>query len=188
MPFSTLRHVALDPLPQPTQYKAIQTLGYIPITQFHLVAKKPFWESDGLSPSMWTDGLLGMVLANRTGETDAEVASLAVWCRGLAAQYIDRFGLQEGGRMIVAEFERLRPAAKGLLTVGGAHSWAADPFSAGDWAIFQPGQVTALRESIAQPHKRLYFCGEHTSVGSRGMEGAFESAERASLEVLGALG
>ena len=174
--------------PGPTQYKAIQTLGYIPITQFHLVAKKPFWESDGLSPSMWTDGLLGMVLANRTGKTDTEVASLAVWCRGLAAQYIDRFGLQEGGRMIVAELERLRPAAKGLLTVGGAHSWAADPFSAGDWAIFQPGQVTALRQSIAQPHKRLFFCGEHTSVGSRGMEGAFESAERASLEVLGALG
>jgi monoamine oxidase len=188
MPFSTLRHVALDPLPVPTQFKAIQTLGYIPITQFHLVPKKPFWESDGLSPSMWTDGLLGMVLANRTGKTDTEVASLAIWCRGLAAQYIDRFGLQEGGRMIIAEFERLRPAAKGLLTVGGAHSWAADPFSAGDWAIFQPGQVTALRKSIAQPHKRLFFCGEHTSVGSRGMEGAFESAERASLEVLGALG
>jgi monoamine oxidase len=187
MPFSTLRHVALDPLPEATQFKAIQTLGYIPITQFHLVAKKPFWEADGLSPSMWTDGMLGMVLANRTGKTDAEVASLAVWCRGLAAQHIDRFGLQEGGRMIVAEFERLRPAAKGLLTVGGAHSWAADPFSAGDWAIFQPGQVTALRQSIAQPHKRLFFCGEHTSVGSRGMEGAFESAERVSLEVLGAL-
>jgi monoamine oxidase len=187
MPFSTLRHVALDPLPEPTQFKAIQTLGYIPITQFHLVAKQPFWERDGMSPSMWTDGLLGMVLANRTGKTDTEVASLAVWCRGLAAQYIDRFGLQEGGKMIVAEFERLRPAAKGLLTVGGAHSWAADPFSAGDWAIFQPGQVTALRKSIAQPHKRLFFCGEHTSVGSRGMEGAFESAERVSLEVLGAV-
>ncbi len=188
MPFSTLRHVALDPLPEPTQFKAIQTLGYIPITQFHLVAKKPFWETDGLSPSMWTDGLLGMVLANRTGKTDTEVASLAVWCRGLAAQYIDRFGLQEGGRMIIGELERLRPASKGLLTVGGAHSWAADPFSAGDWAIFQPGQVTALRQSIAQPHKRLFFCGEHTSVGSRGMEGAFESSERVSLEVLGALG
>lgn len=187
MPFSTLRHVALDPLPETTQLKAIQTLGYIPITQFHLIAKKPFWETDGLSPSMWTDGMLGMVLAQKFGQNDNEVTSLSVWCRGLAAQFIDRFGLQEGGRMIIAEFERLRPASKGLLSVGGAHSWAADPFSAGDWAIFQPGQVTALRKSIAQPHQRLYFCGEHTSVSSRGMEGAFESAERVSLEVLSAL-
>lgn len=188
MPFSTLRHVALDPLPEAVQYKAIRTLGYIPITQFHLVPKKPYWEADGLSPSMWTDGMLGMVMANRFGKTDNEVTSLAVWCRGLAAQYIDRFGLQEGAKMIIAEIERLRPAAKGLLELGGAHSWAADPFSAGDWAIFQPGQVTELRAAIAKPHQRLFFAGEHTSVGSRGMEGAFESAERVSLEVLGALG
>ncbi|MCU0760289.1 MAG: FAD-dependent oxidoreductase [Steroidobacteraceae bacterium] len=188
MPFSTLRHVALDPAPEPVQNKAIKTLGYIPITQFHLVPKKPFWESDGLSPSMWTDGMLGMVLAQKFGQRDDEVTSLTVWCRGLAAQYIDRYGLQDGAKMIIAEFERLRPAAKGLLELGGAHSWAADPFAAGDWAIYQPGQVTAFRSVVAQPHKRLYFCGEHTSVGSRGMEGAFESAERVSLEVLGALG
>lgn len=188
MPFSTLRHVAIDPLPESVQLKAIKTLGYIPITQFHLVAKQPFWERDGLSPSMWSDGLLGMVLAQKFGKTDTEVTSLTVWCRGLNAQFIDRFGLEEGGRMIVAEFERLRPAAKGLLTVAGAHSWAADPFAAGDWAIYEPGQVTAFQRVVAQPHQRLYFCGEHTSVGSRGMEGAFESAERVSLEVLGALG
>ncbi len=188
MPFSTLRHVALDPLPGATQFKAIRTLGYIPITQFHLVPKKPFWESDGLSPSMWTDGMLGIVMANRFGKTDSEVTSLTVWCRGLGAQYIDRFGLQEGAKMIIAEIERLRPAAKGQLVLGGAHSWTTDPFSAGDWAIYQPGQVTAFRSVVAQPHKRLYFAGEHTSVGSRGMEGAFESAERVSLEVLGALG
>jgi monoamine oxidase len=188
MPFSTLRHVALDPAPEPVQNKAIKTLGYIPITQFHLVPKKPFWESDGLSPSMWTDGMLGMVLAQKFGKRDDEVTSLTVWCRGLAAQFIDRYGLQDGAKMIIAEFERLRPAAKGLLELGGAHSWAADPFAAGDWAIYQPGQVTAFRSVVAQPHERLYFCGEHTSVGSRGMEGAFESAERVSLEVLGALG
>lgn len=63
MPFSTLRHVAISPLPEPVKNKAIQTLGHIPITQFHLIAKKPFWEMDGLSPSMWTDGPLGLVLA-----------------------------------------------------------------------------------------------------------------------------
>ena len=187
-PFSTLRHVALDPLPEAVQYKAIQTLGYIPITQFHLVAKKPFWESDGLSPSMWTNGPLGLVLAQKFGKTDTEVTSLTVWCRGLAAQFVDRFNPEDAKRMIIAEFEKLRPASKGLLRVAGMQSWANDPFAAGDWAIFQPGQVTALRAAIARPHQRLFFCGEHTSVGSRGMEGAFESAERASLEVLGALG
>lgn len=187
MPFSTLRHVAIDPLPDPLQHKAIQTLGYIPITQFHLVAKRPFWLDDGLSPSMWTDGPLGLVLAQRFGKTDDEVTSLTVWARGLNAQFIDRLGPEEGKRLIIAEFERLRPASKGQLTVAGMHSWAADPFAAGDWAIFQPGQVRELRATMAKPHKRLFFCGEHTAVGSRGMEGAFESAERVSLEVLAAV-
>lgn len=187
MPFSTLRNVALDPLPPSLQYKAIQTLGYIPITQFHVVAKKPFWEMDGLSPSMWTDGPLGMVLAQKSGKTDTEVTSLTVWCRGLNGLFIDRFGIEEGKRMIVEEFARLRPASKGLLTVGAVHSWTADPFSAGDWAIFQPGQVRELRAAIATPHQRLFFCGEHTAIGSRGIEGALESAERVSLEVLSAV-
>ncbi|MFM7396368.1 MAG: flavin monoamine oxidase family protein [Gammaproteobacteria bacterium] len=184
MPFSTLRHVAIDPLPDPLQYKAIQSLGYIPITQYHLIAKRPFWLNDGLSPSMWTDGPLGMVLAQKFGKMDDEVTSLTVWARGLNAQYLDRLGPEESSRVIIAEFEKLRPAAKGLLRVAAVHSWSADPFSAGDWAIFQPGQVRELRDSIAKPHKRLFFCGEHTAVGSRGMEGALESGERVSLEVL----
>ena len=187
MPFSTLRNVAIDPLPPPVQNKAIQTLGYIPITQFHVLSKKPFWETDGLSPSMWTDGPLGLVLAQKFGKTDTEVMSLTVWCRGLNGLYIDRFNVEDAKRMIIAEFERLRPASKGLLSVGAVHSWTTDPFSAGDWAIFHPGQVRELRAAIAQPHQRLFFCGEHTSIGSRGMEGAFESAERVSLEVLGAI-
>jgi monoamine oxidase len=188
MPFSTLRDVAIDPLPPSLQHKAIQTLGYIPITQFHVVAKRPFWEMDGLSPSMWTDGPLGLVLAQRSGKTDNEVTSLTVWCRGLNGLSIDRFGVEEGKRMILDEFARLRPASKGLLTVGAVHSWTADPFAAGTWAIFQPGQVRELRAAMAMPHQRLFFCGEHTALSSRGFEGALESAERVSLEVLGALG
>ena len=71
--------------------------------------------------------------------------------------------------------------------MAATHSWTTDPFSAGDWAIFKPGQVTELRAPLAKPHQRLFFCGEHTSVGSRGMEGALESAERVSLEVLTSL-
>lgn len=186
MPFSTLRNVAIDPLPAPLQHKAIQTLGYIPITQFHLVAEKPFWETDGLSASMWTDGPLGMVLAQKFGRTDDEVTSLTVWCRGLNGLYVDRLGIEASKRLILAEFARLRPASKGLLRVVGVHSWTTDPFSAGDWAIFHPGQVRELRAAIATAHQRLFFCGEHTAIGSRGMEGAFESAERVALEVIAA--
>ncbi len=188
MPYSTLRHVAIDPLPPPRQLQAIETLGYIPITQFHIVPKKPFWEQDGLSPSMWTNGPLGMVLAQRFFGTNDEVTSLTVWCRGANGLFIDRFGIEGGKRLILDEFARLRPASKGKLEIAAVHSWTADPFAAGDWAIYQPGQVRAFQGILAQPHERLFFAGEHTAVGSRGVEAALESAERVTLEVLGALG
>lgn len=188
LPFSTLRHVSLDPLPPALQLQAIATLGYIPITQFHLVPTKPFWEDDGLSPSMWTNGPLGVVFAQRFASPKNEVQSLTVWCRGANGLFIDRFGVEGGKKLILDELAKLRPASKGKVKVAAVHSWTADPFSAGDWAIYQPGQVTAFQRVMAQPHQRLFFAGEHTSVGSRGVEGALESAERVSLEVLGALG
>lgn len=188
MPFTTLRSVALNPLPESAQWKAIQTLGTIPITQFHMVAKQPFWEKDGLNASIWTDGVLGTVTANRFGKTDNDVTSLTVWCRGANASFVDRFAPADARKLIVSEYEKLRPAAKGLLEVAAVQSWGQDPFSAGDWAIFQPGQVTAFANVLAKAHGRLFFCGEHTAHGSRGMEAALESAERVSLEVLQAVG
>jgi monoamine oxidase len=188
MPFSALRHVPINPLPDAVRHRAINTLGYIPITQFHLVAKRPYWEADGLSPSMWTNGPLGAVLAQRLPDRMRQINSLTVWCRGANSQFIDRFGVAEGSRIILDEFARLRPASKGALEVAAVHSWTADPLSAGGWSIFGPGQVSGFQKTMARPHQRLFFAGEHTSVGTRGMEGAFESAERVSLEVLDALG
>lgn len=184
MPFTTLRNVAITPAPTALQHKAIQTLGYIPITQFHVVPKKPFWESDGLSPGMWTDGPLGLVLPQRFGTRDDEITSLTVWCRGLNGLYVDRFGREAGKALILSEFARLRPASKGQLEIAAVHSWANDPMAGGTWATFKPGQISEFRAAMAKPHQSLFFCGEHTSVGSRGMEGALESAERVSLEVL----
>ena len=90
--------------------------------------------------------------------------------------------------LVQREIERMRPAAKGALEGGVIHSWATDPFSGGDWAVYGPGQIRAFARELADPRGRLFFCGEHTAMGSRGMEGAMESAERVSLEVLGAVG
>ena len=41
------------------------------------------------------------------------------------------------------------------------------------------------RAKSASPSGRVHFCGEHTAVSNRGMEGAMESGERAAFEVLG---
>jgi monoamine oxidase len=62
-------------------------------------------------------------------------------------------------------------------------SWTQDPFNAGDWAYFKPGQITEFVRTMARPAGRVHFCGEHTATLNRGLEGAFESAERVAIEV-----
>jgi monoamine oxidase len=188
LPFSTLRHVRFDPLLAGAQRRAVATLPHQMITQVALHSKRPFWEQDGLPPTMWTDSQIGRVFAIYGGATDDEVSSLLVTAYGLKSAWLDRLGREAAGRYVVAEMERIRPAAKGALGVAAYHSWTLDPFSAGDWACFAPGTVTQFMPAMFQPHGRVHFCGEQTAVSARGMEGAMESGERAALEVATLLG
>jgi len=183
LPYSTLRHVRFDPALPGVQAEAVKTLPHQMITQIALEVRRPFWESDGVAPSMWTDSPIGRVFAIRGGVTDDEVSSLLVTAYGYKAAQLDRLGPEAAGRFAIAEIERMRPAARGQLRIAAHHSWALDPYAAGDWAYFAPGTVTRFMPAMFQPHGRVHFCGEQTAVGSRGMEGAMESGERAALEV-----
>jgi monoamine oxidase len=49
--------------------------------------------------------------------------------------------------------------------------------------VWQPGQITEFGAEVATPHGRIHFCGEHTAIANRGMEGAMESGERAAFEL-----
>jgi monoamine oxidase len=186
LPCTVLRRVKIDPVMTGPQELAVHTLQSQMINQLHLVPKSKFWEKDGMSPNMFTDSLAGMVIAEHKGADPSEVTSLTVWLRGDRAAWADQVDTDYAIRKVIEDLERLRPAAKGQLEVMGYKSWYRDPFSSGDWAIFAPGQVTAFANDIANPHGRLHFCGEHTAVSNRGMEGAMESGERVALEVLGA--
>ena len=81
--------------------------------------------------------------------------------------------------------ERIRPASRGKLTLHKIHSWTASPHSRGAWAYWKPGQITNFSKVYHAPHQNIHFAGEHTSTYAAGIEGAFESGERAAFEVLG---
>jgi monoamine oxidase len=85
---------------------------------------------------------------------------------------------------VIEEIARIRPAAAGKLEFLGLHSWGADPYAAGAWAYFRPGDVTRFAGIIGRAHLRLHFCGEHLATENRGMEGAMESGQRAAAAVL----
>ncbi len=185
LPLPVMRHVRFDPFLPSVQSKAISLVPYFPMTQVHLIAKEPFWEDDEWSPDMWTDTVAGHVIGNRHNVENSDVTSLTAWARGFTAHKLDRVSPEEGMAWVVSEMERIRPSAKGKLEARYIKSWMRDPFAGGDYAVWEPGQVTEFLHATGKAHGRVHFCGEHTALSNRGMEGAMESGERAAFEIMG---
>jgi len=184
LPFSILKDIPIDPPLEGTQAEAVRNLPYQAMTQVYLAHKSEFWREDGYSPSMYTDGVIGMVAAARNGEDPEEVTSFTAWAMGPNAHRLDALPEKEVGKRVIAEIEAIRPAAKGQLEFIGLHAWGSDPFARGGWAYFRPGQINELAGAMGAAHGRIHFCGEHLSAAARGMEGAMESAERVAAEIL----
>ncbi len=184
LPFGVLRGIAIDPPLEGPQAEAVRALPAQPITQVYLRPKAAFWEEDGFSPSLFTDTTAGMLAAVRGGSDANEITTLTAWIMGPAAARLDALGEAASGREVIAAIERLRPAAKGRLEFIGAKSWGADPYAAGAWAYFRPGEITRYAAVMGRPRGRVHFCGEHLAHSARGMEGAMESGEQAADEIL----
>ena len=184
LPVAPLRWVGFDPVLPPVLARATKTLPSMMITKTVLHAEQPFWEDDGLDPAMWTDTPLGEVRALRQLADSPEITGLIARARGFTAQRLDRLGETAARALVVSEYERLRPAARGKLKAVGYKSWTMDPYAGGAWTEWQPGQLHAYLPAFSEAHGRVYFCGEHTAMSNRGMEAAMESAERAAIGAL----
>lgn len=183
-PLPVMRFIRFDPVLPSAHAAAVRMVPYFPMTQVHIVPKSKFWEEDGRSAAMWTDTAAGNVMINRFDEDENVITSLTAWCRGFNATRLDQLDPADAKKLVLDEIGRIRPAAKGKLEAAAIKSWVRDPFAGGDYAIWGPGQVKAYLKAVGQPHGRIHFCGEHTGLSNRGMEGAMESGERAVQEVM----
>ncbi len=183
LPFCAARLVKFDPPLRGRQAEAVNTLNYSTTTQILLRVDAPYWEQDGLPPTMWTDTSVGQLLAYPYGPQD-DVTSAAIWLMGADAILADRYEHAELIARSMAALKRIRPAAEAALTPLKVWSWQRDPYAGGTWASWGPGQISRFASDMARPHGRIHFAGEHTARLQRGMEGALESGERAALEIL----
>jgi monoamine oxidase len=184
LPVAPLRWVDFDPVLPPVLAKATKVLPSMMITKIILQPEKSFWNDDGLDPAMWTDTALGEVRALRQFADSSEITGLVARARGFTAQRLDRLGETAACELVVQEYEKLRPAARGKLKAVGYKSWTMDPYAGGSWTEWQPGQLHAYLPAFSEAFGRVRFCGEHTAVSNRGMEAAMESAERAAIDTL----
>lgn len=186
VPFSVLRAWSALPALPGVVSRLIDELPYPALTKYHLVARRPFWEEDGLPHAMWTTSRIQRLLPWRLAADGP--SALAVWVTGREARMLDGLDEREQRDIVLGELGRVLPAAVGAVEITRIVSWGREPWAGGAWAMPLPGQMAALAAAVEADTGRVQFAGEHLSVEDSGMEGALESGERAAGRVLARLG
>lgn len=183
LPATALRHIKITPELPSAQRQGIAELTYSKTTLIAFRIDEPYWEQDGLPPTVWTDTAVGQLLAFPYGPGGA-TQSAYLWMMGADAEEADKLSPRDLLQRSMTILERLRPKAAKALVPLKVFSWQKERYTGGTWASWAPGQISAFANAIGRPHGRLHFCGEHTARLDRGMEGAMESADRVTLEIL----
>ena len=184
IPFTSLRRIEMDPPLTGAQGKALENLSYHNLIRAYFNVKggsSPYYEQDGLEPSLWTNGAINTIeLYLDENATDRHLVTSLV---GPRARRVDQLSPANAKQFIQQEIERIRPSLKGKLECTGFHSWAKTPFISGCSHTFKPGEVTEFAREMIVPHGRMHIAGEHTRRLEVGMEGAMESGDRVALEI-----
>ncbi len=182
VPFSVLRGIRVDPPFQGPQKEAVEELPYTAITKYFLIPEEPFWDADGLPPTVWTDTIIERVFPNR--DAAGQIQSLTCWVDGSNADILDAMPEEEQVATVLGDFAKIRPATAETLRTAKIVSWGSDPFAKGAYANFLPGQVSRLMPTMTEPWHRIHFAGEHTAVTTPGMESTIETAQRAANQII----
>ena len=178
LPPSCLKRVEFEPPLTTEQSAAVEACRMGRIVKICWEFEFPWWRDLGLNGSIVCDGPLQCVWDASIGETPILCAYVcgedAVW---LAAQ-------RDPVRAALELLDGFFPAAGSCFVGGRCHDWTNDPFTRGGFSHMQPGYVLDHLRFIATPGGRVHFAGEHTATWTGFMEGALESAERVTEEML----
>ncbi|MYA67240.1 MAG: FAD-dependent oxidoreductase, partial [Gammaproteobacteria bacterium] len=164
------------------QREAIDAIVFNKVTQAYLEASSDGWEASGIPGSIWSNAEFGRLFARRDAATGNTLVT--AWINGNGCDRYDALPESDAGELILEDIVRVSVRARGNMQQRGLVSGGADTVSGGSWAAGAPGQIGRHYEVLRQPAGGVYFAGEHTASEFSGMEGAFESGERAAREVL----
>lgn len=180
IPFAALRAIPIDAAIDPAIAHMIAALPYTRASFAYLSASEPFWQTDGLPETLWTDNpWLGRVFV--LGDAPP---MLKAWTVGAGADLLDRTAPDMASARIIAAIEAARPSAKGKLRMERLFTWQKSPMARGIYHHIGTGQAAALASATNHVGKRLHFAGEHLAQASSGMEAALESGLRAANAIL----
>lgn len=189
IPFSILRSIDYKNASfRELKRLAIEELGMGVNTKLHVQFFNRFWNELGNNGETYTDagyqqtfessraqpGISGILVNYTGGETAAKLFALT------------DDDLKESTKQFLEKLNLVLPGSvtnwNGLSTVD---HWLSNHWSKGSYSYWKVGQYTKFAGIGGEREGNIFFAGEHTSIKYTGyLNGAVESGERASLEVL----
>jgi len=186
VPLGLLRHLDFQPPLARAKYRAIRQLNYNASTKIFLQVRHRFWESaDGIVGGTTTTDLpiRRMVYPSHSDPHDPRGVLLASYTWGQDAARWGALSAEERVSLAIKDVAKIHPQIVREVEGGASHVWQNDPWAGGAFALFEPGQETALHEDIVSSHGRVHFAGEHASLQHAWIEGALESGIRAAQAI-----
>ncbi|MEM6832025.1 MAG: NAD(P)/FAD-dependent oxidoreductase [Pseudomonadota bacterium] len=183
VPYPVLRNIVFTPRLPGRMAQAIDQIDYGISIQVHFAIKQPFWEKDGLPDFLWSDAPFERFAVLRRGPQGQATSAIA-FINGDEAFKYNMMTDQQVMDYTLRALMKVRPAIEGALEPILVQSCHRNVHGAGDWVFWQPGQVKAFAPHMRDAHGNIHFAGEHTALMERGMEGAFESGERAAIDAM----
>jgi monoamine oxidase len=188
LPFAPLRRVTIDTPFSAQKMAAIHTLQYMAAARCYFQTRSRFWEHDPLGPLgglnlVGSDTMAGRVWNTSSQQADPQLGMVQAYMFDTEARAFAGLGDR---RVSVTRglMRRLLPGIRDQI-VGVAHkAWQEDPWAGGGWGWTQPGELRWMFPAMRQIEGRVHFAGEHTSIWAAWMNGALESAERVTQEIL----
>lgn len=187
-PLRVLRDMLFDPPIKGELWRAINEVDYGLSLQVFFKYLRPWWPHADSPRSIWTDTPIERFASLEWGVEGGQMPQVGIAFingeQALKFSFMDDRQVYDWTMKTLAE---VLPATEGALEPITIQACHRDPHGSGDWVYWQPGQVIRFAPLMRDSHGLTHFCGEHTAVLERGMEGAFESGERVALEVLDVL-
>jgi monoamine oxidase len=186
VPFGVLRHIDFRPALSRGKYRAIRELNYNPSTKILLQVRRRFWEEQGIVGGVTvTDLPIRRIVypSHPPADGDPRGVLLASYTWGQDAARWGALSPDERIERAIHDVAKIHPEIVAECEGGTSYSWYDDPFAVGAFALFEPGQETALHPHIVRPEGRVHFAGEHCSLWHAWIQGAIESGLRAAAAV-----
>jgi len=189
LPFSILRDVDYSKAGfSQVKTTAIEQLGMGTNSKLHVQFDDRFWNTLGNQGDTYSD----------TGyQTTWDVTRAQPGTAGILVDYTGgnigaSFGTGTPAERAAKFLGQLEPVLPGISArwngLATVDYWAGDPWTKGSYSYWKVGQYTKFAGAERQQEGACHFAGEHTSVDFQGyLNGAVESGERATSEILTAL-